>query len=151
MPRRIAGSSVASTQRGFSLLEAVVALVILASSGMALFSWVNASIVSLRRVEDANARSAAQSNALEFMESVNPMLRPQGRMDLGEYRITWQSSTITAPMDGNEYPRGRSLFELALYDTVVKTYRGADEFWFEFKLKQVGYKKVRSGVNPFTQ
>ncbi len=129
----------------------MVALVILASSGMALFSWVNASIVSLRRVEDANARSAAQSNALEFMESVNPMLRPQGRMDLGEYRIDWQSSPITQPMDGSEYPRGRSFFELALYETVVKAYRGTDGFWFEFKLKQVGYKRVRSGVNPFPQ
>lgn len=150
--RPTAGSNVPSRlQRGFSLLEAMVALVILSSSGMALFSWVNASISSLRRVEDANARTAATLNAMEFMQSVNPMLRPEGRMELGDYRIAWQSQAATTVLDGSAYPRGQSLYQLALYDTVVKAYRGRDEYWFEFHMKQVGFKKVRALVNPFAR
>lgn len=129
----------------------MVALVILSSAGMALFTWVNASITSLRRVEDANARTAATLNALEYMQSVNPMLRPEGRMDLGAYRIAWQAQPLTATLDGAAYPRGQSLYQLALYDTVVKAYRGTDEYWFEFHLKQVGFKKVRALVNPFAR
>lgn len=135
-------------QRGFSLLEAMVAMVILASAGWALFSWVNASIVSLRRVEDANARSAATTNALEYLQAVNPMQRPEGEADLGEYRIRWRASAMTRVMDGSDYPRGQSLYELALYETVVRAYKGVDEYWFEFKIKQVGFKKVRALVNP---
>lgn len=139
-------------QRGFSLLEAVVALVILASSGWALFNWVNASIVSLRRVEDANARSAATVNALEYMQAVNPMLRPEGRMELGGYRIAWAATAVTQPMDGSDYPRGKSAFQVALYDTVVHVYREeGGQQWFELTLRQVGYKKVRDVVNPFLQ
>ncbi len=130
----------------------MVALVIIASAGLALFSWLNTSIASLRRVEDANARSAAMVNAIEFMQSVNPMLRPEGRMDLGEYRIGWQASAITNVIDGSGYPRGISHYQLALYDTVVKATRGArDDYWFEFRLKLVGFKRVRLSVNPFLQ
>lgn len=136
--------------RGFSLLEALVALVILASAGWALFDWINASIVALGRVEEANARSAASANALEFMQSVNPMLRPEGEMDLGDFRIAWRASAITNPIDGSDYPRGRSAFQLALYDTVVRAnLRGDDKPWFELRLKQVGYKRAREAFNPF--
>jgi general secretion pathway protein I len=134
---------------GFSLLEAMVAMVLLATAGMALFSWINASVISLRRVEDANARSEAKVNAIEFMQTVNPMLRPEGQMDLGDYRIAWKTSAITNVMDGSAYPRGQSLYELALYQTVVRAYRGTDELWFDFQMKQVGHKKVRALVNPF--
>lgn len=139
-----------SRSRGFSLLEALVALVILASAGWALFDWINASVVALGRVEEANARSAASTNAVEFMQSVNPMLRPEGEMDLGDYRVQWRASAITTPIDGSDYPRGRSAFQLALYDTVVRAYRRTDDKpWFEVRLKQVGYKRVREAFNPF--
>lgn len=136
--------------RGFSLLEAVVALVILASAGWALFSWVNASIVSLRRVEDANARSAATSNAVEYMQTVNPMLSPQGRVNLGSYRIAWTAAAVTTPLPGTDFQRGRSNYDLALYDTTVRAFRGDDAGpWFEFRLRQVGFKQVRQSINPF--
>lgn len=132
------------------MLEALVALVILSSAGWALFDWINASIVALGRVEEANARSAASANAVEFMQSVNPMLRPEGEMDLGDCRITWRASAITIPMDGSDHPRGRSPFQLALYDTVVRAYRRSDDKpWFEVRLKQVGYKRTREALNPF--
>lgn len=136
--------------RGFSLLEAVVALVILASAGWALFSWVNASITSLRRVEDANARSAAISNAVEYMQTVNPMLQPQGQVDLGSYRIAWRAAPVTSPLPGTDFQRGRSNYDLALYDTIVRAYRDDGERpWLEFRLRQVGFKQVRQSVNPF--
>ena len=93
--------------------------------------------------------SAATTNAVEFLQAVNPMQRPDGDMDLGDCRIRWQATVITNVMDGSDYPRGRSFYELALYETVVRAYRGQDEFWFEFKLKQVGFKKVRALANPF--
>lgn len=137
--------------RGFSLLEAMVALVVLSSAGMVLFSWINASIVSLRRVEDANVRSAATINALEFMQSVNPMLRPQGSMDLGAYELRWQSRELTTPLDGADYPRGIGPFQIALYDTTVSLHQHGGAYWFEFNLQQVGHRRVRTAINPFTR
>lgn len=131
---------------GFTLLEAMVAMVIIGGVGMTLFSWINASIVSLRRVEDANARSAATANVIEFMQSINPMQSPVGRTDLGAYSLQWSAKAQAAPIDGTEYPRGLSQFQLALYDTDVQARQLDGSFWFELRLTLVGYKKVRDTV-----
>lgn len=132
-----------ASQRGFSLLEALVAMVILASSGWALLDWVNASVASLRRVEDANARSEASRNIIEYMQGVNPSQRPQGQVDLGQARVQWEAALIAGPADNIDYPRGQGLYQIALYRTKIRAYRG-QELWLEMELKQVGYRRVRA-------
>ena len=78
-------------QKGFTLLEAIVALVLIGSAGMALFSWINGNYISLSRIRDVNARSEATVNVLEYMDRVNPMLTPDGVAPLGAYSIRWRS------------------------------------------------------------
>lgn len=126
------------------MLEAIVALVLISGAGLALFSWINSNISALARVQDANSRSDAMSNVLDYMSNVNPMLRPEGRASLGSYQIVWQAQRATAPQDGVNYPRGVSLYQLALYDTQVTVSRTGGEHWFTFRVKQAGYKRVRS-------
>ena len=132
--------------RGFTLIEAMVAMVIIGGAGMALFSWVNNSVISLGRVEDANARNAAMLNAIEFMQSVNPMLRPEGKIQLGDHELSWKATVQGDLVDGSAYPQGQSLFQLALYDTRVTAQRADGSAWFDFKLKLVGYKRVRESL-----
>jgi general secretion pathway protein I len=129
---------------GFTLIEAIVALVLIGGAGMALFSWVNGSIVALRRVEDANARNEATSNIIEYMQGVNPMLIPEGKSNFGSYQIEWKSKPIVAAVDGVSNPRGVGLFQLGLYDTQIDVRKADDPHWFDLKLELVGYKKVRS-------
>jgi len=136
-------------QRGFTLLEAIVALVLIGTMGMALFGWINNTLLSLHRVQDANAVAEAKLNVLEYMDTVNPMLRPEGLAALGTYRLRWQAKASTAIQDGTAYPRGISLYQLALYDTLIQVERADGKAWFEFALKQVGYKKVRELKLPF--
>ncbi|MGZ8218727.1 type II secretion system protein [Methylomagnum sp.] len=136
-------------QRGFTLLEAIVALVLIGSAGMALFGWLNSSLISLSRIRDANAIAEAKLNVLEFMNTVNPMLKPEGEVALGTYRARWKAEATTAIQDNVGYPRGIGLYQLALYRTAVKVERDDGAAWFEFALKQVGYKKVREVRLPF--
>ena len=136
------------TERGFTLLEAMVALTLIAGAGMALFTWINTSLQSLARVQDVNARAEATVNALEYMASVNPMITPEGAADLGVYRLAWKAAPVTAIQDGWNYPQGLSLYQLALYETRVSVTKAAGD-WFDFSLRQVGYKKVRAAIRPF--
>lgn len=129
--------------RGFTLLEAMVALAILGGTGMALFSWISTSVTSQRRVEDANRRSEAIANTIEYMQTVNPMQAAQGRFDFGDFRVEWDAVPTTAKVDGVAYPRGLSSYQLALYDTHVNAVRGDDAHWFELRLQLVGFKRVR--------
>ena len=130
-------------QRGFSLLEAIVAMVIISGAGYALFGWINSNIMTLSSIRDANARAEATQNILEYMSSVNPMLKPAGSATLGPYKIRWISKPTTLVQDVKE-----SLYQLALYDTVVKAENPQSQPWFEFKFRQVGYKRVRSPITP---
>ena len=82
-------------QRGFSLLEAIVALTLMSSVGLALFAWANTTRLSLLRVQDASERHEAVLNAVEFMKLVNPMLEPTGSTSMGRIRLNWSSEAIT--------------------------------------------------------
>lgn len=130
-------------QRGFTLIEAIIALVLIATTGMALFSWINSNIITLSRVQEANAESAATNSVLDYMSTVNPMFRPTGNANLGAYSISWKASVSGEARDGAGYPYGISQYQLALYETQISVQKVAGEPWFDFKLQQVGYKQVR--------
>lgn len=136
--------------KGFTLLEAMVALVLIGGAGMALFTWVNSSIVALRRVEDANARNDAIANVIEYMQAVNPMQTPEGKADFGAYQIQWKAEPATATVDGVSNPNGTSLYQLSLYQTRIAAVKSDDPRWFDLTLTLAGYKKVREAPTmPF--
>ena len=135
-------------QRGFSLLEAVVAMVLISGAGAALFAWINSELASVSRLQQINARTEAMVNVLEIMQTVNPMLTPQGTLSFPAYRLTWSATPVTPVQDGLSYPRGIGLYQLALYDTLVSVVSPDGTPWFEFTLRQVGYKRVRDN-KPF--
>ncbi len=134
---------------GFSLIEVVVALALIGGVGIALLSWINSNIVALGRVQDANARAEATANALEFLNTVNPMLNPEGKTVLGAYQLAWKATPITAKQDGTNYPSGIGLYQFALYENVVSIASMEGDPWFAFTLRQVGYKRVRDVRLPF--
>lgn len=130
-------------QRGFTLLEAVVAMVLISSAGAALFAWINSELSALARVQQSDARAEAMVNAVEFMYTVNPMLAPEGKVAIAGYTLEWKAKPISAVQDGVSYPRGMSLYQLALYDNYVTVQQADGTRWFDFTLRQVGYKRVR--------
>jgi general secretion pathway protein I len=135
-------------QQGFTLIEAIVALVLIGTTGMALFGWINTNIITLNRIQEMNLESSATVNALEFMNSVNPMLTPQGQADLGSCRLTWNAEASTEPRDGAGYPFGISHYQLGMFQTQITVKKPDGEFWFNLALRQVGYKKVRETFLP---
>jgi len=130
-------------QQGFTLIEAIVALVLIGTTGMALFSWINSNIITLNRVQEVNAMNSTTINALEFMGTVNPAASPTGQVNLGSSRLEWNSTATTPPRDGTGYPFGIGLHQLAMYQTRVTVNKADGEFWFDFTMQQVGHKRVR--------
>lgn len=144
MFRRSRSRTNRSHQRGFSLLEAVVSIVLISTSGLALFSWINSNLISLGRVQETNTRAEATQNALEYMASVNPMLAPRGKTSLGDMELAWETRLIPPIKDGTGYPAGTSLWQFGLYETSVTLAERSGKSEFSFRVKQVGYKRVRS-------
>jgi general secretion pathway protein I len=134
-------------QRGFSLLEAIVALTLMSSVGLALFAWANSTRLSLLRVQDASERQEATLNAVEFMKLVNPMLEPTGSTSLGRVRLNWTSEAVTPATEGMGFPNGASLYALAVYRVTVTLDRDEQTGWHRFDFKHVGYRRIREPVD----
>lgn len=81
-------------ERGFGLLEAIVAVVLLASVGAALFTWLAQSVNSAVRME-AVAEDARLMDLVEqaFMQ-INPLRQPAGEKQLGSVRVRWEARLI---------------------------------------------------------
>ncbi|MEK7991684.1 MAG: prepilin-type N-terminal cleavage/methylation domain-containing protein [Thiotrichaceae bacterium] len=131
--------------KGFSLLEAIVALVLVSMVGMALFSWVNANLQSLYRIQQVQKRHEAVRNAMVFMETINPLQQIQGDIEVGLYRFKWEAEALAEPMDNTRGLKGRGLYIVGLYETKVDIYV-AQELVATVKLNQTGYKQVREPV-----
>jgi general secretion pathway protein I len=94
-------------ERGFTLLEVIVALVILSTSGLALFGWINQSLSTATRLRDSQARSQLQLEGVSWLETINPAAEPEGEREMGGLRLTWRA-TLVEPMQ-TEFTYGGSL------------------------------------------
>ena len=127
--------------RGFSLLEAIVAIVLISSSGIALYGWINSSLMSVNRVRDVMVEQRVVRETLPFVQTINPMLLSNGYKRLGKYEISWSSTLMEPPQDGVDFPAGLSIYQLGLYNLQV-TVKIEDDF-FSYEIRQVGFQKVR--------
>lgn len=127
---------------GFTLLEAIVALVLLTTAGLALFSWMNASFDGLNRIEQSNARAAAELNALEFMKTVNPMERPDGQIKLGQVDVKWRARQLSQPVQNRTDTRDPGPFSVAMYE-VELTFEDRPRIEpYTIVLQQMGYRRL---------
>jgi len=135
-------------QHGFTLLEAIVSLVLIAGVGMALFSWINTNLISLHRIQQTQSRHDATRNALAFIRSVNPLETPQGEETLGIYTFEWQSTAVQLPKDVISSAGAVGLFQIGLYEMQITVYKD-DELITTFTVRHVGYKQVREPPDFF--
>lgn len=135
---------------GFGLLEAIVALVVLASSGLALFAWIGQNTADVRRTEDAQARAALQLTALGLVTNINPYEEPKGERRVGSVLVRWTAELVeplrySLPFAGNHSPR----WQVGLYRINVVGTEEAVGTHVEFSLEQTGLNSLISGqVRP---
>ena len=133
---------------GFSLLEAIVAITIMAGFGMAVFAWINTNLVTIEKIEKRAYKDLLIRNVSSFMQDVDIMVSPNGQEQLSNYSIVWQSSLVEPIKDGRNQSGGLSEFQLGLYDTNVKVLLESREV-IVFDIRLVGYEKIRDFQNVF--
>lgn len=102
-------------QKGFSLLEAIVALVILAGTCMALFAWINTSLTQLRRAELYSEAAPVIASATQYLKTVDLDQRPSGTFSSGSISVDWEASPLEHDVTRSA-AYGNSNFLLSLYN-----------------------------------
>ena len=128
--------------KGFTLLEAVIAIAIFSMGAIAIYSWVNANLITLSRVDHINTRSSAIQSALDFMSTVDSEKMPQGRVQLGGLRVDWVSHPAGYQSDVLDEQGYKTINQAALLVGKVSLYEH-DELIHEFEMPLLSVKKVR--------
>ena len=128
-------------QSGFTLLEAIVALVIFSMGSLALYSWLGVNIKTLLRVQALRESVALSTSALEAVRGLNPMTTPRGRREIGDLAVEWDAKPVE-PVRSAVTQIGRpTIFQVGLFAVDVRVLRGGAEV-DRFQVRQVGYHQI---------
>lgn len=87
---------------GFTLLESIVALVILSAVGISVLSWVSQSSLSVSRLLEREQDANLQKNVVALAGTINPVTHPRGQLSFGAFTISWttlQQKPLNAVLD----------------------------------------------------
>jgi prepilin-type N-terminal cleavage/methylation domain-containing protein len=108
-----------SRAAGFTLVETLVALVILAASLLVFYEFLAGALNGAAAAERAATAYDRRQSALALASSLNPMETPEGSFDLGPYRIHWRAERIGAVRQSSGFPSGKGPFSIGLYRVVL--------------------------------
>lgn len=135
--------------KGFTLLEVVVALVIVSTCGLVLFSWINQNLATAARLRDAQARAQLQIEGVNWLTVINPAMEPEGQREQGDLRLTWRA-TLVEPMR-TEFDFGGSLLPrwmVGLYRVDAKVMRVDSGMEAKWQQLASGWKPAIHIVSP---
>lgn len=122
-----------------------MALAIFSLVGLALFSWLGSNLFALQRIEAKQKELADTRNALSLLETINPLLEPEGTRELGNLTMRWTSEPIVERRTGKGPSGGVTVFDLALFRMKVEIGRdGATRH--EFEVTRAGWETVRTSM-----
>ena len=133
-------------QQGFSLLEAIVALTVLATSGVAVFSWFSVTYDGLIRLQEVQARHQLMDDLHAYFSTLNVRSESKQQMRLNGYDVLWQAKLVEPKRVGRGLAGGVSNFDLGLYSVSISISQD-HHLIGEYETRLVGYQKVRNISN----
>lgn len=128
--------------RGFALLEAIVALAILAAAGLALFAALSQSIQMVNRADAARQEIALNRNLLAAAELINPMAQTSGSMRIGGQSVVWQARLLEPAQDNASGFLSPGYYQVGLYLLELRLLQGATTVQ-RLEVRKAGWKQVR--------
>lgn len=128
---------------GFSLIEALVALLIAALVLGAIFELQIQMIRGQQRAVDAMDQVRVQENAIALMRTVNPMTEPEGEIELeGGDVIRWTTAAKTEPRRNTGFPSGDGQFDVQLFSMTVEVRRSTGRSPRPLVFDRVGWRRL---------
>ena len=109
-------------QLGFTLIEAIVSLVILSGVLVASYAWIDNSLTALRITEEKLDANTVARNFLSEIDSSWFLSKSEGEVNYGIYTVQWQTSLLDKG-SGVETNAVASGFYLALFEVTFEIYR----------------------------
>lgn len=105
---------------GFTILEALIALVILSSTFAVVWEWFGTSIQATRKIEHAMAMPETISQFLIYLELESLEETHHGSVEIGRYTVTWDANPIR--QNNQEPQRRQPAWIVTLFTVDVSVY-----------------------------
>jgi prepilin-type N-terminal cleavage/methylation domain-containing protein len=129
-----------SGKAGFSLIEALMALVIASISLTALFELQH-ELVNAQKLHEKTIRQAqVRQNALALFSDLNLDVSPSGEIDLPpNLKVNWSSTPITNQTQSAGFPAGAGTYFVTLYSVAVEVDGADGQPVDQFKIERMGW------------
>lgn len=134
--------------RGFTLLEAIVALTIVGIALIPVLSFMGEASRQLQTAAESNLRAGAQQTVQAYLEVLNPMLTPVGEMPLSEtLSITWTSEPLVSGVNEARLGGRLGTYNVGFFVVDVVVLREGRE-WFTLQARKIGYQPRSQSIDP---
>ncbi len=130
---------------GFTLVEAMVALVILSLSLTGLFGLINTDLISLRRAEAVVASQNTLREAIRQVQLVRLSDGASGRFELNGYECAWQARLVEPIRSGRGMMGRVGLYDHGLYAVDMSLFSDARPLG-TWTVRVAQYKQARELV-----
>ena len=134
-------------QAGFTLLEAIVAMVVFSVGALALSGWMASNVIALGRIKALQEREQALASALDLVRRSNPMQQSEGYRQVGDLVVSWNAKLVEPAKPAVSQSGTPGLYAVGLYVMDVRVVRGGSEQQ-RFQVRQAGWRQVRAAPEP---
>ena len=129
--------------QGFTLLEAIVAMVIMATTLLALYAWLGSNAIAVRRAQAVSQGLGDARVALEVVEGINPMSEDRGSREVGPLTVRWTATPLGDRRTGTTPAGSAAPYDYTLYDVHVEALRDG-LVTYAFNVRRAGWVATRT-------
>lgn len=135
-------------EAGFSVLEALIAMAILAAAFLPLLALQSQFISSVESFERAESRIAARKSAAAHIQALNFVRAEQGEAQLGDVIMRWTARPAVPPRVSRDSSGGEGRYVMTLYQVDI-TLAYPDGRAETYIAKGLGWRPLYSVADSF--
>ena len=108
---------------GFTLVEAIVALVVLSMSLMATYGWIQLSAEMLIKTDDVNSQQIGLNQLLEELQGTDFSEQTDGEYEYRQLRFNWVAQPYEKTRSGRNGLGRKSSYDHTLYVISIAVFR----------------------------
>jgi general secretion pathway protein I len=138
-------SSSLTKARGFTLLEAIVALVIFSMAAIGIYTWINTNLITLNRLAEVAATEQVLNSSVERLKLVDMSKETSGRFEVNGYWVDWTADLVEPWKNGVTATGSLGIYDLGLFTVSLSFSKNSREL-ANYQYRQAAYKQVRESM-----